>query len=253
MRDMAENRLVMQRWCPTDEPVPERLRKRRSLVCPQHSSLVEYPRVVIPLVWTVVHDGSQGNISDEIIGEQMRVLNEAFRGQAPLAGGGIDTQGTDARMQFSLHSIRRVNNPDIFTSCYTDQVSIKQLGLYEPADTLYNVYTCSPSGGILGYAVFPDDSTRPQGIVLAYGTVGSPEMPGPVGQYDLGDTGTHEVGGPQTAPVTLCVAHPPAARPRLRTVPHIPGRLLRGRWRRRHPGRGFAALQLHRARHVRQR
>ncbi len=68
-----------------------------------------------------------------------------------------------------------------------------------------NVWTADISGGILGYAQFPSNSTLPglsanggtvinNGVVIGYGTVGSVANPGSAAPYNLGRTLTHEAG-----------------------------------------------------------
>ena len=68
-----------------------------------------------------------------------------------------------------------------------------------------NIWTADISGGILGYAQFPSNSTLPgfnvnggtaqnDGVVIGYGTAGSVANPGSAAPYNLGRTLTHEIG-----------------------------------------------------------
>ncbi|MDQ3040170.1 MAG: zinc metalloprotease, partial [Pseudomonadota bacterium] len=62
----------------------------------------------------------------------------------------------------------------------------------DPARNL-NMYICQPGQGILGYARFPDsysEDSKMHGVVLL-----NESLPGgSAAPYNLGDTGTHEVG-----------------------------------------------------------
>ena len=68
-----------------------------------------------------------------------------------------------------------------------------------------NVWVGGLTGGLLGYAQFPSNSTLPgmaanggpeinSGVVCGTGTIGSVAMPGTAAPYNLGRTLTHEVG-----------------------------------------------------------
>jgi len=120
-----------------------------------------------------------GNIPDSMIMDQMDVLNSAFAGTG---------------FTFSLAGITRHKNNQWYTGCYSSgaESKMKQLLAVDPATTM-NVYTCSPTGGILGYARFPDsypETSYMHGVVLL-----DESLPGgSAAPYNLGDTGTHEVG-----------------------------------------------------------
>ena len=123
--------------------------------------------------------GIEGNIPDSMILDQMDVLNDAYAGTG---------------FTFTLGGINRVKNNKWYTGCYSssNEKKMKQALAVDPARNM-NVYTCSPSGGILGYARFPDsyaESNYMHGVVLL-----DESLPGgSAAPYNLGDTGTHEVG-----------------------------------------------------------
>ena len=138
--------------------------------------------VSIPVRWHVVRGGtsaSQGNISDAMIANQIQVLNQAYSGTG---------------FSFYLASTDRTTNKRWYTGCYSSgtERKMKQALAIDPANNL-NVYSCSPSGGILGYARFPNsypESSYMHGVVLL-----DQSLPGGAASpYNLGDTGTHEVG-----------------------------------------------------------
>jgi hypothetical protein len=130
----------------------------------------------IDVYFHVIHNGTEGNIPDSMINQQVQVLNQAF------GGTGFD---------FNLVGVSRTNNSRWFSGCYNNQ-KFKQDLAVDPANTL-NIYTCSPSGGILGYAYLPQsfaETDKRHGVVLLYSSLPG----GGADPYDLGDTGTHEVG-----------------------------------------------------------
>ena len=124
----------------------------------------------------VITDGNSGAVSDAAIDDQMRVLNSAYSGTG---------------FSFYLKGVDRTDNRQWFTGCYNNQ-KFKSALAVDPATTL-NIYTCSPSGGILGYAYLPQsfsESDYRHGVVLLYSSLPN----GGADPYDEGDTATHEVG-----------------------------------------------------------
>ncbi len=132
--------------------------------------------LTIPVVFHVIHNGTEGNVPTSMINAQMSVLNNAFQGTG---------------FEFTLASINRVNDRKWFTNCYGNQNFKRDLAVDLP-HTL-NFYTCKPKGNILGYAYlpwsYPEDNWH-HGVVVLYSSLPG----GGADPYDLGDTGTHEVG-----------------------------------------------------------
>lgn len=142
---------------------------------------------VVSVYVNVVSDGTNGNIPDQWVLDQIAVLNSSF---APTG------------WSFQLAApINRVVNSTWYTGCYDKTIfgapgpietAMKTALRRGTADDL-NIYTCSPGSGILGYATFPSDyDTSPalDGIVLL-----DESLPGGnAAPYNGGDTGTHEVG-----------------------------------------------------------
>jgi len=133
---------------------------------------------VINVYFHVVSSGSTGNISDSMINSQINVLNQAY-----AAWG----------WSFYLVTVDRTSNSTWFNGCYGSSETAMKNALHQGSADDLNIYTCNPSGGILGYATFPSSySSAPlkDGVVLLYSSLpGGGAVP-----YDEGDTGTHEVG-----------------------------------------------------------
>ena len=129
----------------------------------------------------VINNGStvaQGNVSDQMISDQLAVLNAAY---------------ASSGWQFSLVSTDRTTNATWYTcgggTCETQLKNALRQGT---ADDL-NFYTNNMGGGLLGWATFPSSyASQPKmdGVmILASSLPGGSAAP-----YNLGDTATHEVG-----------------------------------------------------------
>jgi hypothetical protein len=137
---------------------------------------------VINVYFHVINKGSgisNGDVTTPMINSQMSVLNNAFAATG---------------WAFNLVQTTRTTNATWFNGCYnsTTEMQIKNALRQGTADDL-NIYSCSPSNGILGYATFPSSySSNPKrdGVVLLHSSLPG----GSAAPYDLGDTATHEVG-----------------------------------------------------------
>ena len=133
---------------------------------------------VVNVAWHVVTDGNQGNVSDQMIANQMQVLNNAYAGTG---------------FSFQTVSIERVSNRTWYNGCYGRAEKKMKSALADSPATTLNIYTCNPSQGILGYATFPSsyaESSYMHGVVLLHSSLPG----GSAAPYNLGDTATHEVG-----------------------------------------------------------
>lgn len=142
--------------------------------------------IVIDVYFHVIYSGNTGNVPDKWISDQIAVLNDAFN----VSG----TQGTiDTPYVFNLVETTRTANSTWYTGCYGSAETAMKTALQMGGPADLNIYSCSPSGGILGFATFPSSySSQPflDGVVIL-----DQSMPGGnAAPYNLGDTATHEVG-----------------------------------------------------------
>jgi hypothetical protein len=121
---------------------------------------------------------SNGDITTTMINNQMSVLNNAY-----AAWG----------WSFNLVTVTRTTNSSWFTGCYGSAETTMKNSLRQGTADDLNIYSCSPSGGTLGYATFPSSyASQPKkdGVVILFSSVPG----GTASPYNLGDTATHEVG-----------------------------------------------------------
>jgi hypothetical protein len=144
-------------------------------------------RATVPVYFHVVHANGVGNISKEIIDEQMRVLNAAFAGFYGGAASGIS---------YKLVGVTRTNNAAWhFAGPTTKEERDMKKALHRGGWETMNLYATT-AGAYLGWAYFPGLPEAQQyldGIVVDWES-----MPGAstryAGRFDLGHTATHEAG-----------------------------------------------------------
>ncbi len=137
---------------------------------------------VIPVYWHVIRSGTgtaNGDIPASQITAQMNVLNAAY---APWG------------WSFSLVSTDRTTNSSWYTAGpgTTAQTQMKN-ALRQGGKNALNIYSSNIGGGLLGYATFPSSyagNPKDDGVVILFSSVPG----GTAAPYNLGDTGTHEVG-----------------------------------------------------------
>lgn len=189
IRDVKEPvKFVGDRLCATDHN-PVKIAAMESDFAERLAARKDEPGVdvnggIINVYFHVIRQGtgvSNGQITDRMILDQMNVLNAAF---------GANQYG----WQFNLVEVTDTVNANWFNGCYnsTTEMQMKNALRRGSADDL-NIYSCNPSNGILGYATFPSSySSNPKrdGVVVLYSSLPG----GSAAPYNLGDTGTHEVG-----------------------------------------------------------
>jgi len=151
-------------------------------LAPWKDNFNAFSAVSIPVYAHVVNKGtgiSNGDVPDSWITDQINVLNAAY------AGSGFS---------FSLVSTDRTTNATWYTAGpgTSAETAMKTALRKGTADDL-NMYISSPGGGLLGWATFPSSySSKPKddGVVLLNSSLPG----GNAAPYNLGDTGTHEVG-----------------------------------------------------------
>jgi len=158
--------------------------------------------VTIPVVFHVIYANETQNIPDSEILEQLQVLNDDFR-RTNADQDNIWPQGADTEIEFCLATrdpngapsdgiLRVPTTVSSFGS--NDAMKFTAQGGSDawPASDYLNFWVCNLGGGLLGYAQFPGGPAATDGVVCGYPFVGI-DGPG-AGAYNLGRTGTHEVG-----------------------------------------------------------
>jgi hypothetical protein len=162
--------------------------------------------ITIPVVVHVVYNTKAERISVAQVKSQVAVLNRDYRAKnpdrskAPAVWKGLVA---DAGIQFKLATKDpngAASNGIVYVqsseTSFSDDDSVKSSagGGSDPWDTktYLNIWVCSLSDQLLGYAQFPGGPAPTDGVVIlntAFGTKGSAAAP-----FNLGRTATHEVG-----------------------------------------------------------
>ena len=144
---------------------------------------VRAPGDSIPVAFHVLYirDGSAGKPTGHVpvhqLREQIDVLNAAY-------------EGTGFRFHLASHDYTESRR--WFKGCWGSEAAMKEALAIDPVTTL-NIYTCRPSGNILGWSYLPwslPEESPYHGVVALYSTLPG----GTAAPYNEGDTITHEVG-----------------------------------------------------------
>ena len=146
----------------------------------------------VPVFFHVVTDGKIGSLTKAQIDRQISVLNQTFAG----AEG-----GADSGFNFVLAGVTHTDNADWFYGVGglggQEEHDMKST-LHQGGANALNLYSTTAGELYLGWAYFPDITTKPgqeylDGVVFDWETI-----PGTsteyAGRFDQGETATHEVG-----------------------------------------------------------
>jgi Pregnancy-associated plasma protein-A len=120
-----------------------------------------------------------GDVPDSQINSQINVLNAAYGSHG---------------WSFNLASVDRTTNATWYTmSPGSAAEAAAKSALRQGTGDDLNIYSANPGGGLLGWSTFPweyQSSPSQDGVVVLFSSLPG----GSAAPYNLGDTGTHEVG-----------------------------------------------------------
>jgi hypothetical protein len=189
-----ENASFMQ--CGTKEPTEKekkliennsrKMREMRAAVDPSSSLERSAGSVAINVYFHVITNRkNQGNVSQTMIDNQIKVLNDSYAGI---------TGGANTPFRFQLASVDRTQNDQWFTAVIGSRAERQMKNaLHKGTARDLNFYSNGMGQNLLGWATFPwDYASNPtmDGVVCHYASLPG----GTLSPYNLGDTATHEVG-----------------------------------------------------------
>ena len=146
----------------------------------------------IPVYFHVIDDGTEGDVPDVMLREQIQVLNRSYAGMdlegnavagAPNTGYAFVLAGIDRHLDLSWFRM---------TPSSKSEIDAKNALAIDPRGAL-NIYVCEPGEGLLGWGTLPwslQANTPQDGVVVHYGTLPR----GGLGPFGFGGTTVHEVG-----------------------------------------------------------
>lgn len=161
--------------------------KQRAIEVAHTDASGPYFNVTVPVHFHVIYAGNQGNVTKKAIDDQITVLNNTY-------GGGEG--GTNTGFTFKLASVDRTKNKTFYNAGpETPQEAAMKTKLHKGGRDELNIYSTS-GAGYLGWAYFPDLSDEQlylDGLVMDWRSMlGTSDAY--AGQYDQGETATHEIG-----------------------------------------------------------
>ena len=138
--------------------------------------------VRVPVVFHVITDGLVGSVADSVLDAQIAVLNDSYDGGTP--------GGAPSHYVFERVGTTRTDNStwhEIISAEAQAKAALRQGGV-----RTLNLYVAD-ADPYLGWATFPDEyagNPTLDGVVVDYRALPG----GAFGNYDEGETATHEVG-----------------------------------------------------------
>lgn len=192
---------VLQEHLAADPSLRTRLQQiedftRRKIASGEALRVTAGTAITIPVVVHVLYKTAKENISDAQIQSQIDVLNEDFNlknadnGLVPAEFSG---RKADVGVTFVLKEvIRKATTKKSWQP--NDAMKLSSKGgsdAVDPAQNL-NIWVCNLGQNLLGYAQFPGDNPKTDGVVILYSAFGRTGTL--INTYNKGRTATHEIG-----------------------------------------------------------